>query len=295
MEGDRAGAKDFYGFNDPFAGFGRFGTRGDLTPSFSGRSVPFGQPTKPFGGMLGPSTFDQRVFGSRGRPFGDPVDGGFFGENRVSRLENSGGPIIQEITSDDEAEKEEEDDTQMKESATKRVRSDSLPSVQEPDGEIEDENTRRLQQKPGFLRAGSSLPQNSAFSFHSSTVTYGGLNGAYYTSSKTRRSGADGVVVEESREADATTGKATHRISRGIGNRGHSVMRRLNSDGRVDTMQTLHNLNEGELAGFEQSWRGSAGQHLPYEWMFVADDSSGRRCPNAAGGNRGGGWSLPLV
>ncbi|CAA6666832.1 unnamed protein product [Spirodela intermedia] len=196
----------FSGFNDPFAGFGRFGTRGDLTPSFSGRCVPFGQPTKPFGEMLGPSNFDQRVFGSRGRPFGDPVDGGFFGENR-------------EITSDDEAEKEEEDDTQMKESATKRVRSDSLPSVQEPDGEIEDENTRRLQQKPGFLRAGSSLPQNSAFSFHSSTVTYGGLNGAYYTSSKTRRSGADGVVVEESREADATTGKATHRISRGIGNR----------------------------------------------------------------------------
>lgn len=26
---------------------------------------------------------------------------------------------------------------------------------------------------------------------------------------------------------------------------GHSVTRKLNSDGKVDTLQTLHNLNEG--------------------------------------------------
>lgn len=38
-------------------------------------------------------------------------------------------------------------------------------------------------------------PQNCSFSFQSSTVTYGGANGAYYTSSMTRRTGSDGVRV----------------------------------------------------------------------------------------------------
>lgn len=36
-------------------------------------------------------------------------------------------------------------------------------------------------------------PQAQTFSFQSSTVTYGGANGAYYTSSSTRRMGGDGV------------------------------------------------------------------------------------------------------
>lgn len=72
---------------------------------------------------------------------------------------------------------------------------------------------------------------------------------------------------------------------------GHSVTRKLNSDGKVDTMQTLHNLNEGlfllpvtltqlhdfpcvssnradcymldELAGFEKSWKGNSKAPLP--------------------------------
>lgn len=77
---------------------------------------------------------------------------------------------------------------------------------------------------------------------------------------------------------------------------GHSFTRRLNSDGKVNTVQTLHNLNEGdpfgfffigykisfflatlcfllvtqfhsriadELGSFEESWKGKAKQHLP--------------------------------
>lgn len=36
-------------------------------------------------------------------------------------------------------------------------------------------------------------PQGRSFSFTSSSVTYGGVNGAYYTSSTTRRAGSDGV------------------------------------------------------------------------------------------------------
>lgn len=113
-------------------------------PSFSGRRVPFDQAffTKPpFGGSVGPNIFDQREFSSRGRgsPSGDPADGGSLGGSRVSRPQKSRGPTIQEITSDDDAEKDEEDDTQMEESPTKRVRSDSLPYVKEPDEEVEGE------------------------------------------------------------------------------------------------------------------------------------------------------------
>lgn len=79
-------------------------------------------------------------------------------------------------------------------------------------------------------------------------VTYGGIEGAYYTATTTRKTGSDGVcshlldvlfiwlnkcvfpdsnsayimkqrVLEESKQADRTTGQATHRISRGIHNK----------------------------------------------------------------------------
>lgn len=42
-------------------------------------------------------------------------------------------------------------------------------------------------------RVDNVRPQSQTYSFHSSTVTYGGANGAYYTSSSTRRMGGDGV------------------------------------------------------------------------------------------------------
>lgn len=97
-------------------------------------------------------------------------------------------------------------------------------------------------------------PNNRSYSVHTAKVTYGGVDGAYYTSTRTRRAGSDGVVVEETKEADKTNGQAAHRISRGIHDKGHSVTRKLNSDGKVDTMRTLHNLNEDELDGFEEAW-----------------------------------------
>lgn len=46
-----------------------------------------------------------------------------------------------------------------------------------------------------FSRASTSHPQPQTFMFQSSTVSYGGPNGACYTSSTTRRTGADGVSV----------------------------------------------------------------------------------------------------
>lgn len=91
-----------------------------------------------------------------------------------------------------------------------------------------------------------SQPQAHSFTFQSSTVSYGGANGSYYTSSKTRRMGSDGVsncerfsiffsfhscrasnlrllceqlAFEESKEADTTSGQATHRVSKGLRNK----------------------------------------------------------------------------
>ncbi|KAJ8900160.1 hypothetical protein K2173_024800 [Erythroxylum novogranatense] len=65
------------------------------------------------------------------------------------------------------------------------------------------------------------------------------------------------VLIEESKEADKTRGQATHRISRGIHDKGHSVTRKLNAEGKADTVQTLHNLDEDELTGFEATWNGN--------------------------------------
>jgi hypothetical protein len=42
---------------------------------------------------------------------------------------------------------------------------------------------------------GGGQPQSRTFTYQSSSVTYGGINGAYYTASKTRRSGRDGVSI----------------------------------------------------------------------------------------------------
>ncbi|XVE76963.1 hypothetical protein DITRI_Ditri13aG0023200 [Diplodiscus trichospermus] len=79
-----------------------------------------------------------------------------------------------------------------------------------------------------------------------------------------------GVVIEERKKADRTTGQATHRISRGIHDKGHSVTRKLNSDGKVDTTQTLHNLNEDELAEFEEAWEGKSQGHCLVGVMDLA-------------------------
>lgn len=98
-------------------------------------------------------------------------------------------------------------------------------------------------------KAEGTKPNNRSYSVHTSKVTYGGADGAYYTSTRTRRAGSDGVsvilwesesglfsvillffnfifgflkwlvdqvVVEETKEADKTNGQAAHRISRGI-------------------------------------------------------------------------------
>lgn len=52
---------------------------------------------------------------------------------------------------------------------------------------------QHMQYGNNYNRGNLSHSQAQSFCFQSSTVTYGGPDGAYYTSSRTRRTGSDGV------------------------------------------------------------------------------------------------------
>lgn len=55
-----------------------------------------------------------------------------------------------------------------------------------------------MQPRSEFSRASTMRPQAQTYSFQSSTVTYGGIGGAYYTASTTRRMGGNGVNIFDS-------------------------------------------------------------------------------------------------
>ncbi|XP_048320311.2 uncharacterized protein LOC107430250 isoform X2 [Ziziphus jujuba] len=293
MQGGRGGRNPFSEFGDPFAGFGGFGGfggRGSLMSNFfGGRGDPFDDPffTRPFGGM-----FDSSFFGpSIGmNPFAEMHPSGFL-EQQPPEPKRSRGPIIEELNSDDE----NEDDKEKRENPKKHARTSNEPYIEVPDDEIEGRKNEQLLYRNEYNRSSDmqSQPQTRSFTFQSSTVSYGGANGTYYTSSNTRRTGSDGLTFEESKEADTATRQASHCVSRGLRNKGHSVTRKLNSDGKVDTRQTLHNLNEDELGHFEETWKGNAQKYLP-GWTGNLGGYE-----NAGGSSSGynpqaqGGWALP--
>lgn len=287
----RGGRNSLFEFPDPFAGFGGFGGfggHGSLMSSFFGGRDLFDDPfcTHPFGGGMFQSSF----FGPMGNPFLAMHPSGLLEQRAVPEPTQPRGPIIEEINSDDE---KEDADKERKENPRKHGRSGSGPYVEDPDDEAEEKKFRHLQygnDYNGFNRA-QREPQAHSFTFQSSSVTYGGANGAYYTTSKTRRMGSDGLTIEESKEADSSTGQASHRLSRALHNKGHSLERKLNSDGKVDTMQTLHNLNEDELGRFEEAWKGTAQKYLPgWPGNFSGHQSAGA---SSSGHIGQGGWALP--
>ncbi|XP_057976412.1 uncharacterized protein LOC131163727 [Malania oleifera] len=285
--GGRGGRDPFFNFGDPFGGFGSFGGQPSLIPNFFGGRDPFDDPffTRPFGSM-----FESSFFAPAGRPFAEMPAAGFL-EHQVPQPSRPRGPIIEEINSDDEREGKEK-----KDNPRKHCRSTDEPYVEDPDDEAEGRKSKHMQYRNAYNRVDGMRPQpqTHSFTFQSSTVTYGGTNGAYYTSSKTRRTGSDGLALEESKEADTSTGQATHNISRGIYDKGHSVTRKLHSGGNVDTMQTLHNLNEDELAGFDDAWKVNARKHLPgWSEKFNALDSCGSCSSGQNSQAGGGGWALP--
>ncbi|KAL5541053.1 hypothetical protein UlMin_042626 [Ulmus minor] len=293
----RGGSNPLSNFDDPFAGFGGFGGfggHGSLLSGFLGGRDPFDDPffTRPLGGMFGPSLFPPMGNPFGGNPFGGMNPSGLIAqqapEPRMAR-----GPIIEEINSDDENEDADED---KKENPRKHGRLGKGPYIEDPEDKVEEKKSKHLQHQNDYRIADmQSQPQTHSFTFQSSTVTYGGANGASYTSSKTRRTGSDGFTFEEDKEADTASGQATHKIARGLHSKGHSLTRKLNSDGKVDQMQMLHNLEEDELPVFEEAWNGNAQKHLP-GWT---GNLSGYG--NAGASSRGqieqqgsrGGWALP--
>ncbi|KAL6499374.1 hypothetical protein OROHE_026037 [Orobanche hederae] len=224
-----------------------FGFGGSMFPSIFGGRDPFDDPffTRPFDSMFGPSTFSS---------------------NNPANLQptRSSGPKIEELDSDDEVEGVEKQDNDATDAAWRNRN----PLVEHPEDQTDDHgnissNGRDMLHGTNHDKVEGNRQQPRSVSFQ--RVTYGGIDGDYYTATTSRKTGNDGVTVEDSRQADMTTGQATHRISRGLHDKGHSVMRKLDSDGKVDTVQTLHNLNEDELAGFEQAWR-SNGERLSHGW-----------------------------
>ncbi|KAL2525127.1 glycine-rich protein [Abeliophyllum distichum] len=287
MEGGR---DPFFGFGNPFGNpFGGFGGQRSLMSSFFGGNDPFDDPffSRPFGNM-----FESSLFGSTGSPFMDSRAPGFL-EHQPPQPNRSRGPIIEELNSDDENDGKESG-KDIKDNPRKHGRSSMEPFVEDPDDEASEKKSKQMAPRNDFYQMQNvrPWPQTSSFSFQSSAVTYGGANGAYYSSSRTRRTGSDGLTVEERKEADSSIGQASHMLSRGIHEKGHSVTRKLNSDGRVDTMQTLHNLNEDELVGFEDAWKGKARQHPGWSEGFNMQGVMGSGSSGQHGPNRGG-WALP--
>ncbi|KAG7028364.1 hypothetical protein SDJN02_09545, partial [Cucurbita argyrosperma subsp. argyrosperma] len=274
----RGGGDAFFDFDDPFAGFGGFPGQRSLISDFFGGRDPFDDPffRSPFG-----SRFESSFFVGSGIPFANMHASGFL-DHQPPEAKRPRGLIIEEINSDDEKEAEKE---------SKNTKSSSKEPLDEgPDDEGENQLVRNVMFVFLLLCIFSAIcvaiskgvsffvvsekgnqhfqlvdhhsrpnqrhvrPQANSFTFQSSSVTYGSSNGTYYTSSRTRRAGSDGVVFEESKEADTATRQATHKVSRGLHNKGHSFTRKLNPDGKVDTMQTLHNLNGDELESFENAW-----------------------------------------
>lgn len=128
-------------------------------------------------------------------------------------------------------------------------------------------------------------------------VSYGGLDGMYYTCSEGRVSGGDGVFLAEMKEEDKVIGESLHTISKGIHNKGHSVTNKKNSDGRTDSLQTLHNLNEDELMKFEEDWKVNADKLFPgWNNGFNMLENAGNNWLGWDGfpnWSSWGGWALP--
>ncbi|KAI9080004.1 hypothetical protein K1719_038069 [Acacia pycnantha] len=227
-----------------FGDIGGFGSHRSMLSNLFGGRDPFDDPffTRPFDSIFGSTSSSA--------------------QRNTQNMNKDKGVVIKELDSDDEGDVNysENGDEEKRHS-----RSTMEPSVEHPDDDDDDVHEERKLKLVTHRNDHYQVepPKTSNFTFQTCKVTYGGVDGAYYTSTRNRKTGADGVVMEESKEADKTTGQATHRISRGIHDKGHSFTRRLNSDGKIDTLQTLHNLNEDELSGFEEEWKGNNIGHLP--------------------------------
>ncbi|CAI9772499.1 unnamed protein product [Fraxinus pennsylvanica] len=100
----------------------------------------------------------------------------------------SNGPIIEELNSDDENEGNESEKNKNN-NPRKHERSSNEPFVEDPDDEASEKKSKQMASRNDFnqMQNVRLRPQTSTFTFQSSSVTYGGANGAYHSSSRTRR------------------------------------------------------------------------------------------------------------
>ncbi|XP_023640912.1 uncharacterized protein LOC17888463 isoform X2 [Capsella rubella] len=190
---------------DPFGG--RFGNFGGFRGSFFGGRDPFDDPffSRPFEDLLEPP-----ISFSSGASF----------SNAHKSNGGRGGLTIEELPSDEEVEERKG----FRSDEEEHTSSVNQPSVEHPEDDSDAERKiQNMNQRSDFNRREGTQSRVNTFRHHTSKVTYGGIDGAYYTSTRTRRKGSDGMVVEESKEADKTTGEATHRISRGINDKKNLV------------------------------------------------------------------------
>jgi len=274
QRGNGGGFPGFGGFPDPFANFA-LGSRGRSLFDMFDNDPFFNDPffTRPFGSMFGgqggslfgvPQGFIANdVYGvnnnnhnNQTAPRAPPL-GGYLEDapNNPPRYQQQRDPIIEELP-----------DSDSDVDADAAPRSSSRPGHQQPIIEHPDDDVRPVpqeRQRPSHqtavVQAGPLPVFNSnnggrSYSFQSSSVSYGGPNGTYYTSSAARRTGPDGVIEEEFQEKDSTVGLETKRHSRGLGVKGRSITRKRTSEGREQTLETLHNLQEDEVPSFERSW-----------------------------------------
>jgi len=311
---DGAAAGRFGGFPDPFANFGMgFGMGGggsgrgnsifdvfDNDPFFN--DPFFTQPLGSFfgqtagGGLLGGEGFG--FFGDRQQQYQlrpPPRTAGYIDHRPHNPAQvHQRDPVVVEL---------EDDDDYVGDDVERRVSSHSAqePIVEHPDDDVRLVAEERPHQPRNVSRqlGPLSMPQNNgarAYSFQSSSVSYGGPNGTYYSSSAMRRMGPDGVVEEEFQEKDSTAGHELKRISRGLGDKGRSILRKRNSEGRESAMEALHNLREEEVPEFDRTWEEKS-KNLP-QWnlnrphTIGSAHGSGSRSRAALPtiGHANGGW-----
>ncbi|XP_060964302.1 uncharacterized protein LOC115706805 isoform X3 [Cannabis sativa] len=269
MQREREGSNDFF----RESGFER-----SMFPSLFGGRSPFDDPffSRPLG-----SLFDSSMFNPSAA----------CGAAQDSFIEK--GITIEELNSDDEEEQGNKGPEDNNENDRNQGEASRGPSVEHPDDMVNEEREGNVILRNEPYKMERPQPQLHRYNVQTCKVTYGGVDGAYYSSTRTRRAGSDGVVIEETKEADKTTRQAAHKISRGIRDKGHSVTRKLNADGKVDTSQTLHNLNEDELAGFEEAWNSNAkGGMAGWRDRF---DMHGSGRSEQKGDSFMAGWLLPSL
>ncbi|KAJ3690554.1 hypothetical protein LUZ61_019718 [Rhynchospora tenuis] len=178
---------DFFDFKDPFSDMGLFGRPSSLISSFFGGSDPFDDPffTSPFETLMSPSMFTPMNPSLRS-PFVGASNTRYIEQGDPNPVRKSKGPIIKELSSDEEGEEKEKVEGETKNRGAKYLK--NLKSlVEEPDEETEVERKKRAKNGNELSSVGTDQNRPFSYTFQSSTVTYGGNNGAYYTTSMTRR------------------------------------------------------------------------------------------------------------